>query len=338
MRLLSRPTHDSEHEQALFTVADVFKALAEQAGTREARADQERWAQHIASAAPLQKERAVANGARDWAGARAQLRASLRARDLGETANLRETVTALTTSLTRLLGQTHAGDARTVRAMQGLRDAVASGTLDELKRCAVETVETVTTILAARERETREQLRQMQEHTGALQTRLTEAERAKHVDHLTQLVNRRGFDLAIAQASQSAHQFGEASVVMILDLDHFKRVNDAHGHAAGDTVLRAVSRALSLAFPRRSDCVARYGGEELAVVLRGLSVREAIPLAERALRYIRELHIDVGTTVLTVTASAGLAVIDADATAAVKRADAALYRAKEAGRDRLVVA
>jgi len=124
----------------------------------------------------------------------------------------------------------------------------------------------------------------------------------------------------------------------MIDLDHFKQVNDSYGHPAGDRVLRVAAAALLRAFPRRSDLVARYGGEEFVVLLHDADPALAERLGERALESVRRtaVALEDGTSI-EVTCSIGLAELQADDTveSLVARADAALYRAKAAGRDRL---
>jgi diguanylate cyclase (GGDEF)-like protein len=119
----------------------------------------------------------------------------------------------------------------------------------------------------------------------------------------------------------------------MIDLDHFKRVNDTHGHQVGDEVLREVARRLQ-ACRRREDVVARMGGEELAWLLPGADAAQGLAAAERLRRDIRLLPFD---TAGRQTASIGVAVHGDDGPAGlVRRADLALYRAKSGGRDACV--
>jgi diguanylate cyclase (GGDEF)-like protein len=131
----------------------------------------------------------------------------------------------------------------------------------------------------------------------------------------------------------------------MLDVDHFKALNDGHGHAAGDLALRAIARAISGAC-RTTDIVCRYGGEEILAVLPATSSPGAIILAERVRSCIDALRISFEGHALRCTASIGVALHDpksdqdsriVDPEALVRRADAALYRAKDGGRNRVVV-
>ncbi|MFQ1003592.1 diguanylate cyclase [Modestobacter sp. SSW1-42] len=149
-------------------------------------------------------------------------------------------------------------------------------------------------------------------------------------DGLTGVANRRAFDTALEREVTTAVRADAALAVVIIDLDHFKSLNDSYGHQAGDDVLRAVGAALRSCV-RRGDVVARYGGEEFALVLPGASVDDAVEVADRVRAALRDI-----TGPRTVTASLGIASrASAGDTGAelLAAADAALYSAKGSGRD-----
>ena len=158
---------------------------------------------------------------------------------------------------------------------------------------------------------------------------------AADTDGLTGLTNRRVFDETLARELRRAERDASQVSLVMLDIDHFKHLNDTYGHQVGDDVLRAIATALDTN-SRAFDLPARYGGEEFAIILPGCGADEAAALGER-LR--RAATADVGCA--PVTASAGVATyplhaLDADGLLAA--ADAALYRAKREGRDRLCAA
>jgi diguanylate cyclase (GGDEF)-like protein len=160
-----------------------------------------------------------------------------------------------------------------------------------------------------------------------------------HQDPLTGLANRRHLVEHAPRMWRQARREGSRVAAMVLDLDHFKRLNDAHGHAAGDAVLRAVAAALS-ATVRPTDLLARVGGEELVVLGLVSDHAEAARLAERLRTAVATSRSAAGHTV---TASIGIALVrpadGEDAVAAtwrlIDRADGAMYEAKQAGRDRV---
>lgn len=160
-------------------------------------------------------------------------------------------------------------------------------------------------------------------------------------DPLTGLLNRREFDRILTEESERAARFGGSLGLVVLDLDHFKLINDRHGHPAGDAVLREVARRLA-AQVRSVDRVMRLGGEEFGLVLVQTDRADARRVAERAWEAIRAEPVAAGEApVLAVTASAGVALLPGDAAtpaALVTAADQALYAAKSAGRDRVVMA
>ena len=153
-------------------------------------------------------------------------------------------------------------------------------------------------------------------------------------DALTGLANRRQFMAGASQMLTSSHADQTACTLMLLDLDHFKQVNDAHGHDVGDQVLVGVASALAGA-ARTDDLIARLGGEEFAVLLSGASALHAQHIASAASSAMRELH-PVGVTASYGIAEAKLG--ERDISELLLRADTALYKAKHAGRDRSIVA
>jgi len=149
-----------------------------------------------------------------------------------------------------------------------------------------------------------------------------------HNDALTGVPNRRAWDLELARHLANARRSGDEVVVALLDLDHFKRFNDRHGHQAGDRLLKEAAAAWRAEL-RTGDLLARYGGEEFGVCFTGLSTGAAAGLLERV----------QATTPLGQTFSAGVAAWTGDEAPErlVARADEALYQAKRAGRQRVMV-
>jgi two-component system, cell cycle response regulator len=158
-------------------------------------------------------------------------------------------------------------------------------------------------------------------------------------DGLTGLYNHRRFQEKLGEEIERADRHREPVSLLLLDIDHFKRINDAHGHPFGDAVLRALAAALGR-LARRVDCVARYGGEEFAVVLVNTDRRGCRATAQRVLKAVRALRVPLpGGGDFRFTASVGSATCPDDARTRedlVRCADRALYAAKHGGRDRAV--
>ncbi len=155
-------------------------------------------------------------------------------------------------------------------------------------------------------------------------------------DPLTGLANRRAAD----QVLDAALATGEPVLAVLIDIDHFKRINDTHGHACGDAVLARVARAIK-ACTRGGDLAARYGGEEFLVIVRGAGLDVSERIGARYCQAVRRLQADAEEARLPVTVSVGVAGSEcngrADRGALLAAADSALYQAKLAGRDRVVV-
>jgi diguanylate cyclase (GGDEF)-like protein len=159
-------------------------------------------------------------------------------------------------------------------------------------------------------------------------------------DGLTGLLNRAAIlEVLQTELARASRESQPVSVLMV-DLDHFKRINDHLGHQGGDTVLREAARRMSSA-TRRYDSIGRYGGEEFLVILPGCTSEGAVAQAERLRAAVGGEPIDLGRQSVPVTCSLGCACCsDASCTSdsLVREADGALYGAKEAGRNRIVVA
>jgi Ca-activated chloride channel family protein len=158
------------------------------------------------------------------------------------------------------------------------------------------------------------------------------------MDGLTQIHNKRYLLEALERDVVRARRHDRDLSLVIFDVDHFKRVNDEHGHLAGDHMLKELARVVEGRL-RRDEVFARYGGEEFAVILPEITVTGAAALAEALRQQVREHAFVFQGTQIPVTISAGAAALDADdqkAADLIRRADAMLYRAKQAGRDRVV--
>jgi diguanylate cyclase (GGDEF)-like protein/PAS domain S-box-containing protein len=159
-------------------------------------------------------------------------------------------------------------------------------------------------------------------------------------DPLTGLYNRRFLEEALARETGRSARDGTPLALAILDIDHFKRINDTYGHEAGDTVLRGLGKILGETI-RATDIVGRFGGEEFLLLLPGASLDVAERRAHEVLEAVRAMHVAApGSALNNITASIGLAVMPLHAAKgdALAAADAALYLAKAEGRNRVVVA
>jgi diguanylate cyclase (GGDEF)-like protein len=158
------------------------------------------------------------------------------------------------------------------------------------------------------------------------------------LDSLTELPNRRGFDLLAAQAMHEAQREPKPLTALLLDLDHFKALNDTYGHLAGDQVLIGFARNLESCL-RHSDIVCRWGGEEFIVLLKDTDGETGLKIAEKIRHHVEQQRYAYNNSTLQLTVSIGLTTLQADDTlhTLLSRADHAMYRAKQSGRNRTCV-
>jgi diguanylate cyclase (GGDEF)-like protein len=176
--------------------------------------------------------------------------------------------------------------------------------------------------------------------TDELETAKRRLAELAETDALTGIPNRRAFDLLLTSELERARRYRRPLAVLVVDVDHFKRINDSRGHPAGDAALRAVAGSLAASL-RRSDRVCRYGGVEFVVIAPETRYEGAGQLAERLRATIAMLQLPVTGDPLRLTVSIGVSSWDGvdpfpDSAALLSHADQALYEAKQAGRNRVV--
>ncbi len=201
---------------------------------------------------------------------------------------------------------------------------------------------TLTRSMVEKTREVEGKMRDGQQQTRLLQKNLETARRAAEQDHLTGLPNRRAFENTLREEARIAKDGGETLSVAFCDIDHFKNINDTHGHDAGDRVLKFVGGLLSKISDDKCH-VARHGGEEFVLLFRGLTVAEAAKVVDDARSDMSERNLvdrKTGERMDRVTFSGGVADVLAysEPRDALKAADRALYLAKEHGRNRVYIA
>lgn len=159
-------------------------------------------------------------------------------------------------------------------------------------------------------------------------------------DGLTGLLNHRSFQERLSQEFERARRFNDTLSMLMIDIDHFKSINDAHGHQAGDAILKQVAACL-MSHTRKVDTAARYGGEEFSIILPHSGLESALAVAERIRRDVEERAFYTDRGALRVTISLGVCELGGSGAqspaALVARADDALYEAKRGGRNRSVV-
>lgn len=179
---------------------------------------------------------------------------------------------------------------------------------------------------------------QYQRQLDTLQGRVSELEKMAATDELTQLFNHRAFEQHLAHEMERTRRTGSAMALIMLDLDHFKQVNDVHGHPVGNEVLQQWSGRIKQTI-RKLDVACRYGGEEFAVICPSTGMQQVRTIAERLRRVCEQTPYHTAAGALTVTCSIGVDVlfpVDNDSRAQlIARVDEQLYRAKRGGRNQV---
>ena len=329
----------------LSTLLRLYGKYAFDTDTAEATqtaAECDSWATRIALGSS-RADAAQSGSGRDWPGLIGFVQEQRRSESdyvVRSMRSFREAILCFADCLGKTLGEEQKADAVIEAQLGTLSKALL--TRDALRICAEAqiVVDTVKSSIDARRKREVEQSRALGERLKGLREELAEARKKAEVDALTQLSNRAAFDAHLANLASLGKLLGEAPCLMLADLDHFKSINDNHGHPAGDEVLRQVSRCLSRTFLRKHDFVSRYGGEEFAAVLIDTTLAQGEMLAKRLVNNIRALSIVIPPHEIRPTISIGVAALRPGESCAswLARADAALYAAKRAGRDRHEVA
>jgi len=334
-------------DAAIDTVVALLRAFGEHAfdtdnvPAKDTQSECDGWARRIA----LGERVGVEGGPpkRDFGGARRYFSAHRqheRQYVSSSVTNLREAVHAFARCLTRTVGEDRAADARVGAQLGNLVAAFGGHDADVIRREAEAVVQVVADVMDQRKKLQQEQMQLLSEKIQRLKVELHEARESAALDPLTQLHNRTSLDSQLERVADLSFLMSATPCLLMIDVDHFKSVNDRFGHPIGDEVIRRVADTLVRNFLRREDFVARYGGEEFVVVVPDSSAHAVRQRADRVRQAISEIGFSKGGEHFSVTASIGVAVLGPGDTGKtwLARADAALYEAKSAGRNRVVFA
>jgi diguanylate cyclase (GGDEF)-like protein len=253
--------------------------------------------------------------------------------------NMRQALQAFAQCLSATITEDRQNDTRMEVELERLVDVVGKRSPDVLEQQLGVLVSLFkSTIQHRREREKR-QVQDLGRRVVELKAELEVARTQAIQDPLTELYNRAALADELERVASLSAFLSSEPCLLLIDVDHFKGVNDRHGHPAGDAVLKAVADNIARHFMRREDFVARYGGEEFAVLVRESTLERVLARAERLRETQSKLEVKTPTGPVTVTISLGVALHETGEAPALwlERADRALYAAKHAGRDRVEV-
>jgi diguanylate cyclase (GGDEF)-like protein len=341
-----------ELENALDALAGVFRALGRHAFDLpevDAKVTSdvcERWATHLLVRGPVPDGPWGQEDAESRAVRREFVAALHYATHLRKTEHsyitkalhdLRHAVWAFVHGLNQTFSSDGDANGRMKAQLSRLHEAASGSSTEELKREAISAAETIGHILEERRRQQQKRVASLGEEMAALGRALEEPRREVGRDALTGLCNRATFDEQLVRIADLSSLFGQAACLLVVDVDHFKSVNDALGDQAGEEVLRRLSDCLVRTFRRRNDVVARFGGDEFGVILRETELKEGLLLSERLLDSVRATSIDCSGQKVRVTVSIGMspAKLGEGPEKWLERADRALSDAKDRGRDRV---
>jgi diguanylate cyclase (GGDEF)-like protein len=238
------------------------------------------------------------------------------------------------------IGQEQKEDAEIRHSLDELKEAVESNSIDALKNQSRKFIDCYVEKQFKKDKRRNTRMKSIRQNLNLVKKQLGDANNSMRVDHLTQAYNRKTFDEYVEQHWKLFQASAQPISLLLIDIDHFKNINDTYGHAIGDFVLKELVNTLKSLFTRESDLVARIGGEEFAVLLPDYKVDAAMTKAEEILNRVRHeayahegkeirFHVSIGVASLCPGEAA---------TAWIKRADLALYHSKNTGRDRATLA
>lgn len=238
--------------------------------------------------------------------------------------------------LREIIATDQTADERITKELNNLLEQSKDASAEELRAQAAKTIDLVLNTIKEREKKHQKQISTMHESMSTVREELYEAKRQLKEDPLTEVFNRGAFDQTFEKFMRLATFMNESFCLILIDLDHFKHINDQYGHLAGDTVLKVVAKEIYRNFPRKNDFVSRYGGDEFAVLLSDTQEKVAVRLCERLLARLKRVDFEIDPDLPEITCSIGVVAYDIEQKETAKQifeqADQALYRSKEAGR------
>lgn len=221
-------------------------------------------------------------------------------------------------------------------SLDQLKEAVESNSIDQLKAQSRKFIDHYVEKQFKKEKRRNGRMKSIRKNLSKVKKQLDEASTEANTDGLTGINNRKAFDQAAKEQARLAAASGDALALIMLDIDHFKKINDTYGHSVGDFAIKELAAMLKKHFQGDNDFIARVGGEEFAIIIPGCHVDVAMKKAGDLLRNVaKEIYL-VEDHQIRFTISLGVAQLGygEDVEAWIKRADLALYNSKNTGRNR----
>lgn len=238
------------------------------------------------------------------------------------------------------IGAEQKEDGEIRQSLDELKEAVESNSIDVLKNHSRKFIDHYIEKQFKKDKRRASRLKSARKNLSKVKKQLGEAHDAARTDHLTGAQNRKTFDESCSQMGKLMTSAGQPVTIMLVDIDHFKKINDTFGHPVGDFVLKELVKFLHKEFMRENDVVARIGGEEFAILLPDYTAQQALKKAEEVMAKVRaEAYVHESHTI-KFTVSIGIAQMTEgeEVSAWIKRADLALYNSKNTGRNRATLA
>ncbi len=341
-----------DHDQALEPLARVLRSMGRHAFDLEELSEEdidkefERWAMHVLVGGSIREEDSkIEEGAsrRDWGGLTTFVNKHRQHEKLYVDRNLQDVRNVLwefTSTVGRAIVEDQESDQQVDDYIGQLRVATEGGSFSEVKQALLAVVQGMNTVVDERKKRQQQRIKSLGEKLRSVEKELGTVRKEMELDALTRLYNRGALDLQLERTVSMSFFSETPACVFMVDIDHFKIINDTHGHPAGDAVIQQLADRLVSTFPRKTDFIARYGGEEFCVLLPGANLELAQRLGDRLLEAVRREPFSYQEISIPVTVSIGVAELQSGETVAtwLERADRQLYRAKEGGRNQLFAA
>jgi diguanylate cyclase len=347
------PLRDTEQEDAAIdTVVAILRTLGRQpfgggdGDTSEVRRLFDAWASHLSIGGPHPSTLATEDAdeppvlpkERDWPGARrfVQSRRDLECEQVAKTVGQsHDLIWDLTDKLSKSLVDSRERDRELMEHLDQLKAAIATGSMSKVEQAVKGATTVLTGAIKEREQKLQTQLEELGTRVAELSEQLQEVKVESRLDGLTRVANRADFDRAVKRWHHVGSAFDRPTCLILVDVDYLKIINDRYGHRGGDAALKVFADGLVRCFPRRSDFVGRYGGDEFVVLLAETPGRAGLRLAERFRQFIESTTVEHDGERISLTASIGLAQLEAGESIEswLERADQALYEIKNAGRN-----